>query len=214
MAAVFESLLIKFKPVLVEHAESPPASFSSVTEHLKSIPGVESVYLGRPLEKPDYWFLGIRWTSRPAYDAFVSGSAATDWHASLRALVIGHPIVSSIAEYTGHAESALHAPITEICTCWDIDHTFTEDNMKQFAVACSEGKLAGLHGLAYGEFVQGEHEDSSVIPGRASRLLMGWDSKEAHLQHKNSGSAIDDNIYYLLARNKGLEIYHVPLKKL
>jgi hypothetical protein len=86
--------------------------------------------------------------------------------------------------------------------------------MKPFAVACSEGKLAGLHGLAYGEFVQGEHEDSSVIPGRASRLLMGWDSKEAHLQHKNSGSAIDDNIYYLLARNKSLEIYHVPLKKL
>jgi heme-degrading monooxygenase HmoA len=214
MSVVFESLLIKFKPILVEHAESPPASFSSVIDHLKSIPGVESVYLGRPLEKPDYWFLGIRWASRPAYDAFVSGSAATDWHASLRALVTGHPIVSPTAEYTGHAESALHAPITEFCTCWGIDETFTEDNMKPFAVACDEGKLAGLHGLAYGEFVQGEHEDSSVIPGRASRLLMGWDSKEAHLQHKNSGSAIDDNIDYLLARNKSLEIYHVPLKKL
>lgn len=188
MSAVFGSFLIKFKPVLVEHAESPPASFSSVTDHIKSIPGVESVYLGRPLEKPDYWFLGIRWISRPAYDAFVSGPAATDWHASLRALVTGHPIVSPTAEYTGHVESALHAPITEVCTCWDIDHTFTEDNMKPFAAACSEGKLAGLHGLAYGEFVQGEHEDSSVIPGRASRLLMGWDSKEAHLQQKNSGS--------------------------
>ncbi|PTD12452.1 hypothetical protein FCULG_00003742 [Fusarium culmorum] len=195
MSAVFGSFLIKFKPVL-------------------SIPGVESVYLGRPLEKPDYWFLGIRWTSRPAYDAFVSGPAATDWHASLRALVTGHPIVSPTAEYTGHVESALDAPITEVCTCWDIDHTFTEDNMKPFAAACSEGKLAGLHGLAYGEFVQGEHEDSSVIPGRASRLLMGWDSKEAHLQQKNSGSAIDDNIYYLRAGNKGLEMYHVPLKKL
>ncbi|KAK2682945.1 hypothetical protein RAB80_000891 [Fusarium oxysporum f. sp. vasinfectum] len=188
MSVVFESLLIKFKPILVAHPESPPASFSSVTDHLKSIPGVESVYLGRPLEKPDYWVLGIRWASRPAYDAFVSGSAATDWHASLRALLTEHPIVSPIAEYTGRAELALHAPITEFCTCWGADETFTEDNMKPFAVA--------------------------FIPGRASRLLMGWDSKEAHLQHKNNGSVIDDNVYYLLARNKSLEIYHVPFKKL
>ncbi|EXA53271.1 hypothetical protein FOQG_07336 [Fusarium oxysporum f. sp. raphani 54005] len=214
MSVVFESLLIKFKPILVAHPESPPASFSSVTDHLKSIPGVESVYLGRPLEKPDYWVLGIRWASRPAYDAFVSGSAATDWHASLRALLTEHPIVSPIAEYTGRAELALHAPITEFCTCWGADETFTEDNMKPFAVACEEGGLAGLHGLAYGEFVQGEHENPSVIPGRASRLLMGWDSKEAHLQHKNNGSVIDDNVYYLLARNKSLEIYHVPFKTL
>ncbi|KAF5660971.1 dimeric alpha-beta barrel [Fusarium heterosporum] len=214
MSVVFESLLIKFKPILVEHPEYPPASFSSVVNHLKSFPGVESVYLGRPLEKPDYWVLGIRWTSRLAYDAFVSGAATTEWHASLRALLTEHPIVSPIAEYTGHAELALHAPVTEFCTCWGADETFTEDNMKPFAIACEGGGLAGFHGLAYGEFVQGEHKDPSVIPGRASRLLLGWDSKDAHLQHKNSGSVIDDNVYYLLARNKSLEIYHVPLKKL
>ncbi|KAF5019574.1 hypothetical protein F66182_8405 [Fusarium sp. NRRL 66182] len=214
MSVHFESLLIKFKPVLVQHSESPPASFSSVTDHLKSIPGVESVYLGRPLEKPDYWVLGICWASRPAYDAFVSGSDATEWQASLRALLAEHPIVSPTTEYTGRAERALQAPITEFCTCWGADETFTEDNVKPFVEACHESGLAGLHGLAYGEFVQGEHENPSVIPGLASRLLVGWDSKDAHMQHKNNGSAIDQNVYNLLARNENMEMYHVPLQKL
>ncbi|KAF4996460.1 hypothetical protein FDECE_12433 [Fusarium decemcellulare] len=211
MSIVFESLLIKFKPILLEKPDSPPASFSSVTNHLKAVSGVDAVYFGHPLEKPGYWVLGIRWASRSAYDAFISSSAATEWQASLRALLVEHPIVSPTAEYTGDALAALHAPITEFCTCWGAEDNFTNDNMKPFAEACDSAGLAGFHGLAYAEFVQTEHENPSVIPGLASRLLLGWDSKEAHLQHKNSGSVIDDNVYYLLARNKSLEMYHVPL---
>ncbi|KAJ4326570.1 hypothetical protein N0V84_003000 [Fusarium piperis] len=211
MATIFESFLIKFKPVFVTSPDSPPAAFSSVTDQLKAVPGVESVHLGHPLEKPDHWVLGVRWASRSAHDAFISSSAATEWHASLRALLAEHPIVSPAAEYTGDVGAALAAPITEFCTCWGADESFTENNMKPFAEACDAGGLSGFHGLAYGQFVQAEHENPSVIPGLASRLLLGWDSKEAHLQHKNVGSVIDDNVYYLLARNKSLEMYHVPL---
>ncbi|KAF4975410.1 hypothetical protein FZEAL_7788 [Fusarium zealandicum] len=213
MAVVFESLLLKFKPILVENPDNPPASFSSVTDHLKTIPGVDSIYLGHPIEKPDYWVLGICWASRSSYEDFIASSAATERQASLRALLAEHPIVSPAAEYTGNAEAALRAPITEFCTCWGADETFTNDNTKPFAEACDAGGLAGFHGLAYGEFVQPDHEDASVISGLASRLLLGWDSKEAHMQHKNNGSVIDDNVYYLLERNKSLEMYHVPLQK-
>ncbi|KAM5383618.1 hypothetical protein ACJZ2D_001855 [Fusarium nematophilum] len=188
MAVIFESLLLKFKPALLVSPESPPASFPSVTDQLKAVAGVDSVYLGRPIEKPDFWVLGVRWTSRSAYDAFVASSAATEWHALLRALLVEHPVASPAAAYTGDAEAALHAPITEFCTCWGADETFTNDNMKPFAEACDSVAMAGFHGLAYGEFVQSEHENPAVIPGLASRLLLGWDSKEAHMQHKNVGS--------------------------
>ncbi|KAF7545397.1 hypothetical protein G7Z17_g9213 [Cylindrodendrum hubeiense] len=214
MPSPIEFLLIKFKPVFVSDPSAPPAVFSSVVSQLKAVPGVTTLYLGQPIEKPGTWVLGTRWESRDKYEAFIASSASTDFHAALRALLDQSPIINPIADYTHDVDGALNAPCTEFCTCWGVDESFHEERMHPFADPLDAAGLKGFYGMARGTFVQPAHEDPSVIPGIASRILLGWDSKEVHMSYKDVGSVIDDNVHLIMDRRKELEMYHVPLQKL
>ncbi|KAK7416007.1 hypothetical protein QQX98_005458 [Neonectria punicea] len=215
MAVPIEFLLLKFKPSLLSDPSTPPAAFSDLAAKHKAVPGVTALYLGRQIEDPSTWVFGTRWAARVEYDAFVASPASTDFSAALRALVEKNPVVNHIADYTHNVDGALDAPCTEFCTCWGADDKFHEERMNPFADPLDAAALKGFHGMARGTFVQAASDDDpSVIPGTASRLLLGWDSKEVHMSYKGVGSVIDDHVHLLMDRRKELEMYHVPLKKL
>ncbi|KAF7557864.1 hypothetical protein G7046_g5952 [Stylonectria norvegica] len=213
MSAFLEFLTLKFKPSLLTDPSTPPSSVTEVASTIKAVPGVAALHLGQHIEKPELFVAVIRWESEAAHEAYHSSAVSTDVHAQLKALIDAVPLVQRVA-FEGDVDSVLAAPVLEICTAWGADDDFFTARGKPFSLATDAAKLAGYHGIAYGEFEQAATDDAAVIPGKATRLILGWDTKAAHMQHKDSGSAIDDNIHYLTSGRKEFEMIHVDLKKL
>ncbi|CAM1506723.1 Fc.00g063640.m01.CDS01 [Cosmosporella sp. VM-42] len=213
MSNLLEFLFVKFKPALLPDASTPPASFKSAAEPLLKTPGVDGVYLGQHIEDPDLFIVIIRWASKAAHDAFISSSESTEWHANLRALLDAPPLQNRV-HFEGNVDDVLGAPCTEICTAWGTDDGFLEERGAPFSVAVDKAGLDGFHAIGWGGFEQSPLDGADVITGPAVRLILGWDSKQAHMQHKGVGSAIDQNIDYITSGRKQFDMIHVNLTKL
>lgn len=203
MSNLLEFITIKFKPILLPSSSSPPASFHSTVEPILSTSGVESIHIGQQIEHPELYTVVIRWDSPAAHDAFIASSASTAWHASLRALVAAPPVTNH-ASFEGNLDAVLSAPVTEIFTAWGTEEDFLKKRMEPFAKAVDEGKLDGYHAIGWGAFDQEAQDGVEVVAGPASRLILGWDSKEAHLQHKDVGSGQSLSFLKTLARTTSL----------
>lgn len=187
MSNLLEFLFIKFKPSLLPTPTTPPASFTTTAKPLLSAPGVEALYLGPSLEQPDLFIAIIRWASPSAYSSFIASPASTEWHAALRAL-LSEPPLANHAVYEGDVDAVLSAPCTEVCTAWGTEDSFLAERMAPFARAVGSAGLEGFHAVGWGGFEQEDVEGVEVVTGKAVTLILGWDSKEAHLQHKGVGS--------------------------
>ena len=187
MSNLLEFVYLKFKPALLPSPSTPPASFHSTAEPILFTPGVKSIHIGQQIEHPELYTVIIRWESVAAHDAFIASSASTEWHASLRALVDAPPVTNRVS-FEGDVEGVLSAPVTEVFTAWGIEEDFLKKRMEPFARAIDQGKLDGYHAIGWGAFEQEPQDGVDIIAGPASRLILGWDSKEAHLQHKDTGS--------------------------
>ncbi|KAI5466438.1 hypothetical protein BGZ63DRAFT_131546 [Mariannaea sp. PMI_226] len=213
--ALLEFVLLKFNPDLSPDVSTPPKGFfDEVVPGLKAVPGIIQLYLGQVIEDPKKWQLIIEWESKEATIAFGASEAPANLQAKLGAVLAEPPVLTELTTYTHNVEGALTAPCTEVCTCWGADEKFHEERMHPFADPVDAFGLSGYHGMARGEFDQAPNPDPSVIAGHASRILLGWDSMEAHMAHKGVDSIIDKHVHLLMSRREKLEMYHVPLNKI
>ncbi|WYZ34816.1 hypothetical protein EsH8_I_001092 [Colletotrichum jinshuiense] len=208
---------------LRNHATSPdqpPAAWSDVIATLKAVPGVNALHAGHQLEDPSKTVLVVEWASPEAFSAFASSESYTPWFASLKAVASPDPAPPTFYKVPfapgSDPASVLRAPCTEVFVAYSVEPSFVGQTA-EFARGLTDGKasVAGFHGHAYGEIstpiaVAG----GDGQPGPAVTLLLGWDSKEAHLDAKAKAGPISDNIHLLRSGRKDISMYHVNLKQI
>ncbi|CCF43954.1 hypothetical protein CH063_13509 [Colletotrichum higginsianum] len=196
---------------LKNHATSPsqpPAAWSDVTDTLKSVPGVDAVYTGTQIEDPSKTVLVVQWASPEAFSAFAASESYMPWFASLKA-VSAH----ASPDTPGTAPPLFY----KVFVAYGVDDSFA-GRTADFAKGLADGRASveGFHGHAYGEIStplawEGSGDGEK---GPAVTLLLGWDSKQAHLDAKARPGPISNNIDLLRTGRKGISMYHVNLKRL
>ncbi|KAK2004604.1 hypothetical protein LX36DRAFT_353560 [Colletotrichum falcatum] len=212
---------------LKNHGSSePPAAWSDVIGTLKSTPGVNAVYTGTQSEDPSKTVLVVEWASPAAFSEFAASESYTPWFASLKAVSAhtspGSPGVAPPLFYkvpfTADSDPAavLEAPCTEVFVAFGVDDSFVGQTA-EFVQGLTQGgaSLEGFRGHAYGAIstplaVEGSEDEEK---GPAVTLLLGWDSKQAHLDAKAKAGPISDNIHLLRSGRKSVSSYHVNLKR-
>jgi quinol monooxygenase YgiN len=187
--AALEFVLVKLKPDVLDDPSTPGKAVLDLIDDLKQLPGIAHVYYGQVIEDPSKWQFILQWESVAANEAFASSDALGKLQASLGAVVAEPPVLSPTVDYTHNVDAALTAPVTEVCTCWGVDEKFHEERMHAFADPVDAFGLSGYYGMGRAEFDQPVHPDASVVDGHASRIILGWDSKEAHMAHKGTDSS-------------------------
>ncbi|KND90129.1 hypothetical protein TOPH_05241 [Tolypocladium ophioglossoides CBS 100239] len=201
-----------FKPSLQPDPSHPPASFADVSAQLQAVPGVKAIYLGQQMERPATWTWAVRWASAAALDAFLASPSFTGWLASFRAVTDSY--IFSKALLRGDVGAALNAPCTEVFTAYGATDGFLESRMKPFAANVAAGHLPGHHGSAFGQF-EVLTQDGVIAPdGNTVSMILGWDTKEAHLAQRGDGKLIDNNVHYVREDRQSVDMYHVKLTKL
>ncbi|PNY28151.1 Uncharacterized protein TCAP_01916 [Tolypocladium capitatum] len=203
---------LNFKPSLQPDPSQPPASFTDVSAQLQAVPGVEAVYLGQQMERPATWTWAVRWASAAALDAFLASPSFTGWLASFRAIADSY--ILSEALLRGDVGAALDAPCTEVFTAYGTADGFLESRMAPFAANVDAGRLPGHHGSAFGQLDILTQHGVTAPDGNKLAIILGWDTKEAHLAQRGDGKLIDNNIHYLRDDRQSVDLYHVKLTKL
>lgn len=178
---------LRFKST-IQHGGELPSSFHHVCRNLHAVPGVASSYLGEQLERPGTWTWIIRWASPAAHDAYLASPSFTSWISSFRAIVESY--IFWKAHVRGSLSAALNAPCTEVFTAYGTSDTFLEMRMKPFAAGVDAESPPGYHGSFYGQFDVLMHDlpaPKAAEGGNTVSVIMGWDSKEAHLTEKAEG---------------------------
>lgn len=176
-----------FNPTLQESPSQPPHSFYNVNAQLKAIPGVTKIYLGRQIEYPDRWTWAVRWATGAALDAFLASPTYTDWLTSLRAVV--DSVASTRSYMRGDLGAALCAPCTEIFSAYEADPDFIDTRVKPFSRCFDPEYMPGYKGLAFGQWQHMAHLGVAAPAGNSVSMLLGWDSKEAHLAQRGDGKS-------------------------
>ena len=178
---------LRFKPSL-QHRSEIPLSFRDVSRQLQEMPGVSATYLGEQMEHPGVWTWAIRWASPAALDAFLASPSLTSWMASIRAVAESYTFWRGVIR--GNLGAALKAPCTEIFTAYGASDDWLDAHMKPFATNVDEAKLPGYWGSGYGDFgVVDQHGSNTPTAqgGHTISMILGWDSREAHLAERGDG---------------------------
>ncbi|PKS10577.1 hypothetical protein jhhlp_002331 [Lomentospora prolificans] len=146
---------------------------------LKQNPSVKTVYWGKVIEDPEKIIVAINWSSREALEAFSSSDAL----AGLAGVATGGSVTAAHLSLEGTSEKALGAPCTEVVTAYGVEPAFISQ-CHDFISKVDTGKLEGYHGYGLGEVQQDIARDGKGDKGPAVILIIGWDSKEAHLEAK------------------------------
>ncbi|KAF6798838.1 hypothetical protein CSOJ01_12601 [Colletotrichum sojae] len=209
MSSITEFIIITLR----NPSPEPPAAWADVTSTLKSVPGVTALYSGRQIEDPSKAVLVVTWASPAAFSAFAASESYTPWFASLKAVAAKDPTpVFYKVPFASDPAAALGAPCTEVFVAYGVDADFA-GKTAEFAAGLSTGPVAGYHGNAYGEITTPLAVGDDGEKGPAVTLLLGWDSKEAHLDAKGKPGPISDNIHLLRSGRKDISMYHVNLER-
>ncbi|KAF9879833.1 hypothetical protein CkaCkLH20_02644 [Colletotrichum karsti] len=216
MPKVTEFITLTFK---TPPSPDPPAAWADVTATLKSVPGVTSLYTGRQLEDPSRQVLVVDWASPEAFTAFASSEHYTPWFASLKAVAASDPAPvfykvplsgGSGSGSDGNSDPSdvvLRAPCTEVFVAYGVEPDFISKTA-EFAAGMSRAHapVEGFHGHAYGEVTTPLAFGGQGERGPAVTLLLGWDSKEAHLEAKGKAGPVSDNIHLLRSGRKDISM--------
>jgi hypothetical protein len=202
-----------------------PTASPPPLEPLKSAPGLQSIYQGAQLECPSTTTLVLHWSSAEAYR---SGTSTTDLSHYASAAQV--PVVKGVPT------AALNAPCTEVMTAYGVEEgTFLKQcGLFMDRVDAGVGRDEGYHGYALGGETLGDVKKVDGGPsGKGVVLILGWDSKEAHLQAKgkpgrklfiffspadaepfcnrpaNSAAAISDNINLVRSAREDVSLVSV-----
>ncbi|KAK4195174.1 hypothetical protein QBC40DRAFT_316912 [Triangularia verruculosa] len=184
-----------FQTLYVGSLDIEKQFLGDVVTKLKSQSGFQQGFLGSKLEDPETWVLASEWSS---------ASTAREYIASVQDLEAKE--ISAFSLDTG----VLKAPCTEVFTAFGTEEGF-EEQVGRFVTAVDENKPEGYKGADYGgevKVVDGEEGEKSV------RMVIGWVSKEAHVEAKGKPGAIQENIGELRTKREGVDLFHVNFKEL
>lgn len=108
---------------------------------------------------------------------------------------------------------ALSAPVTEFATfyCSPAPASNWLSNAAKAAEWLEkEASSAGYAGMAYG--VTHEEVEYKGVKGRAGIVAIGWGSKEAHMEFRET-QTFKENIGLLRGEAKAIEMYHVVMMR-
>lgn len=118
---------------------------------------------------------------------------------------------------------ALESPTTEVFTGYDALQSAFAAAVRTFTKVVDAQPPKGYHGAAVLETVEDvalSPEAAQAAPelvswvGSAVKLIIGWTSKEAHLEAKAKEGPIQTNIGLLQDGRKAANLYHVQFQKL
>ncbi|KAL5614458.1 hypothetical protein BROUX41_004563 [Berkeleyomyces rouxiae] len=190
----------------------PPESFTSVVRKVASQPEVDGsvVYLGQYLEQPSTWLMIVPWLSQDAYAAFKS---------SPRFPPIVKELTGSIkkpthfmTELAPNAYKALNSKCTELLTSYGVDADYI-DNGREFLDRMEAYGMDGYYGGAIGKTLE-PISQTDEDKAQAACCVLGWESKEAHLDNKaKTGNPIIANLSLITGGAKVLVMYHANFTK-
>jgi len=158
-------------------------TFSSTSrpafEALKSAPGLLAMYLGAQIESPDTQVLVLHWASADAYTAAADNEDEDD--------AAKYTFSAQVPVKRGSPAAALAAPCTEVMTGYGVEKETFMGQCTEFMakVDAGVGMTDGYHGYALGgETLSDIQKGREGESGKGVVLLLGWDSKEAHVQAK------------------------------
>ena len=195
---------------------------------MSSQDGYQRCYYGRQLEDPSILFFivgicpihvrGINclkltdWESKESHFKFINDPSYGHFKTGLSSLMEGMHF-----HHISQPDTNLlaRAPVTEVATFHDVEQSMLL-NIEKFAAALENGKPKGYHGSVYGKVLERivRHEDVNkgyIKPGDAIVFLLGWDSKEAHLEFRET-ELFKKTIWLLREKNGGAEMAHVPFE--
>ncbi|CAG8974557.1 hypothetical protein HYALB_00005830 [Hymenoscyphus albidus] len=174
---------------------------------VKKQEGYQRSYYGRAMESPDLLLWFIDWDSYEAHINFTKSAVYESFANNLSALMEGvHLHHVGLKPFPPTVLSK--APVIEFATFLDTKPQFL-DNVGKFMNAV--GIPEKCYGGAWGECVEtdvGKHEDGSV-KGKAVVLVIGWESKEAHMQFRET-ELFKETLGLLREGTGGVEMFHVP----
>ena len=94
-------------------------------------------------------------------------------------------VADSVASHTLNADATavLEAPTTEIFTGYGAETGFAE-NVKDFSEKVDAEKPEGYLGAVHGEVLEEISQAPDGPKGKAVKLVIGWTSKDAHIEAK------------------------------
>ncbi|KXX77040.1 hypothetical protein MMYC01_206106 [Madurella mycetomatis] len=190
-----------------QDGQPPPA----LVAEIKKQDGLVRAFYGQKMEDADTSVLCTEWTSREAAQTY---SASSPSISSSLGLVMKETAVLKLgtasSSFLSGADAAglFAAPCTEVFTAFGSEPGFL-GNCARFLTKVEgtrpEGYLGGALATAAVEDDGGE---------KVVRLVIGWTSKEAHLEAKGKPGAIQDNIHELRTLRKAVDLFHVGFKQL
>ncbi|PHH52684.1 hypothetical protein CFIMG_001999RA [Ceratocystis fimbriata CBS 114723] len=210
---VFEYFLFEFlEPAGSSLGYAPPESITTILHTIAAQPEIDNgaVYLGQYLESPSTWLLIVPWVSQDAYVEFKK---------SPRYAPIAEPLASKVQVLKFYMTSlgpdaypALESKCTELLTTYGVDTDYV-DNGREFLDRMEAYGMDGYHGGAIGKtldpIAQAEEEKA-----QAACFVLGWESKEAHLDNKaKTGNPIIANLSLITGGTRALVMYHVNFTK-
>ncbi|KAK4171470.1 hypothetical protein QBC36DRAFT_339894 [Triangularia setosa] len=108
--------------------------------------------------------------------------------------------------------AVLKAPCTEVFTAFGAEDGF-EEQVGRFVTAVKGDMPEGYKGADYGGEVKVDGEGGGNGE-KSVRMVIGWVSKEAHVEAKGKPGAIQENIGELRTKRRGVDLFHVNFKEL
>ncbi|KAL2255540.1 hypothetical protein VTK26DRAFT_3161 [Humicola hyalothermophila] len=190
------SPVVVFQTLASKDGQTPRVS-SDLAEGIRKQDGFQGASFGLKMEDPDTGIFCTEWSSRESATSYLS-SLGTSVEAKETLLIA----------MTSPSRRALEAPCTEIFTAFGAEEGFMEA-VGRFVAAVEKTPPVGYLGAQFGESTGGDGDGDKAV-----RMLLGWTSKEAHLEAKGAPGAIQDNIHELRALRKAVDLFHVQFKKL
>ncbi|KAG4426563.1 hypothetical protein IFR04_000445 [Cadophora malorum] len=169
--------------------------------------GYQGSSYGRAVESPDVLMWFIDWDSKESHIKFAQSPAYEPFKENLSALMTAVHF-HHVAFSPFPPKIVTRAPVIEFATFLDTKPHFLS-NVEKFMKGI--GTPDECYGSAWGDSVEtdvGKHSDGSV-KGKATVLLIGWESKEAHMRFRES-DVFEKNIGLLREGMGGVEMFHIP----
>ncbi|GAB1311113.1 ABM domain-containing protein [Madurella fahalii] len=191
-----------------QDGQPPPA----LVVEVKKQDGLVRAFYGQKMEDPDTSVLCTEWSSLEAAQVYSSSSSPP------LAVSLGIVMRETKAFKLGTASSSFlsgvdagrvfEAPCTEVFTAFDAEPGFM-GNCERFLAMVDGARPDGYLGGALGA-VEEEEDGGKKMVG----MVIGWTSKEAHLEAKGKPGAIQDNIHELRTLRRAVDLFHVGFKQL
>ncbi|SPQ18871.1 431b65df-f055-47f0-b2f0-fa0f1d8c0597 [Thermothielavioides terrestris] len=186
-----------------------------VCDEIKKQEGFQRACFGRKMEDPDTGILCTEWSTLEAALAYRSSQLASSLAAAAAAPGGGggggDKAGTLVLSAPGPWAAVLRAPCTEVFTAFGVEDGFGA-NAAEFMRSLDGNPPEGYKGAAFGESLA--DADVDVAGERTARMVLGWTSREAHLEAKAKPGAIQDNIHLVRTLRKAVDLFHVQFKEL